>query len=125
MRTNKITSEEIADIKVASMPTRPSSPHGFGGKGYTADEIKAAFDRLPLYIIERFNLLLDDISATGQDSIASAIPTGIKDGHTLENLFLDLRNGNAASYIKVSGVSLASYLAQLSARIEELEAGTV
>ena len=46
---------------MSSLPTRPTAPSAFGGSGYTATEMKAAFDRLPLKIIERFNLLLSEI----------------------------------------------------------------
>ena len=64
MTTNKITDTEIESLKVGSLPTRPTAPTAFGGRGYTATEMKAAFDKLPLKIIEEFNALLDDI-ATG------------------------------------------------------------
>ncbi len=64
MTTSKITDSEIESLKVASLPTRPTAPTAFGGKGYTATEMKEAFDKLPLKIIENFNALIDDI-ATG------------------------------------------------------------
>ncbi|MBQ7314885.1 MAG: hypothetical protein IJW83_02640 [Clostridia bacterium] len=60
--TTKILPSEIADIKIASLPTRPTAPTSFGGKGYTASDMKAAFDRLPLFIIERLNALIDDVT---------------------------------------------------------------
>lgn len=61
MNTTKITASEIDSLKVASLPTRPTAPAAFGGKGYTATEMKAAFDKLPLRIIEEFNSLIDEI----------------------------------------------------------------
>lgn len=61
MNTTKITASEIDSLKVASLPTRPTAPTAFGGKGYTATEMKAAFDKLPLRIIEEFNSLIDEI----------------------------------------------------------------
>lgn len=64
MTTSKISDTEIDALKVASLPTRPTAPTAFGGKGYTATEMKEAFDKLPLKIIEEFNALIDDI-ATG------------------------------------------------------------
>lgn len=60
--TTKILPSEIADIKISSLPTRPTAPTSFGGKGYTASDMKAAFDRLPLFIIERLNALIDDVT---------------------------------------------------------------
>ena len=97
MNTKKITDSEIADIKIASLPSRPTAPTSFGGKGYTANEMKAAFDRLPLYIIQRFNSLLDDISADDDQSLAAEIPTGIKESHSLKALFEDLLSGELAT----------------------------
>ncbi len=61
MNTTKITNSEIDALKVASLPTRPTAPTAFGGKGYTATEMKEAFDKLPLRIIEEFNSLIDEI----------------------------------------------------------------
>ena len=61
MITKKILDSEIESLKVASQPTRPTAPVAFGGKGYTATEMKAAFDKLPLRIIEEFNSLISEI----------------------------------------------------------------
>ena len=61
MNTKKITDSEIESLKVASLPTRPTAPTAFGGKGYTATEMKQAFDKLPLRIIEGFNSLIGEI----------------------------------------------------------------
>lgn len=61
MITKKIPDSEIESLKVASLPTRPTAPAAFGGKGYTATEMKAAFDKLPLRIIKEFNVLMDEI----------------------------------------------------------------
>ena len=66
MNTKKITDGEIADLRVASLPTRPTAPFEFGGKGYTALQMKRAFDKLPVFIVERLNLLIDDISSDPQ-----------------------------------------------------------
>ena len=61
MNTEIITETEIASRAIASMPTRPTAPTAFGGSGYTASEMKAAFDMLPLRIIEGFNSLITEI----------------------------------------------------------------
>ena len=61
MNTKKILDSEIESLSVASLPTRPTAPTAFGGSGYTASEMKAAFDMLPLRIIEGFNSLITEI----------------------------------------------------------------
>ena len=118
MTTKRITEEEIAELSVSSLPTRPTAPKAFGGRGYTAADMKGAFDRLPLFIIERFNLLLEDIASFGAGSLSSSIPTGIREGHTLKDLFEDILGGEAASYIKVGGVSLAEKLSEIEERLD-------
>ena len=59
--TKIITTEEIEENAVASLPTRPTESVSFGGRGYTSAEMKAAFDRLPRLVAERLNSLLLDI----------------------------------------------------------------
>lgn len=63
MNTQTILDSEIEEIKIANLPTRPTAPEHYGGKGYTAKDMKEAFDRLPLFIIERLNSLIDDVRA--------------------------------------------------------------
>lgn len=120
MLTTKITDEEIKDLKVSSLPTRPTAPSSFGGRGYTAKEMKEAFDRLPLLIIERFNRLVDDITRLGDTSLSSSVPTGIYEGHTLGRLFSDITDGEAAGYIRVYDMSLAECIAEMKSNIEEI-----
>ena len=62
MTAKKILEGEIENLKISSLPTRPTAPIAFGGKGYTTKEMKEAFDRLPLLVIERYKSLLNDIS---------------------------------------------------------------
>ena len=38
MNSSKITEADIADLKISTLPTRPTAPAAFGGKGYTATE---------------------------------------------------------------------------------------
>ncbi len=66
MTTTKISASEISDLRISSLPSRPTAPVKNGGSGYTAADMKAAFDRLPLFIIERLNSLIDDVSALQQ-----------------------------------------------------------
>ena len=121
MKSTKILEDEIRNMKISSLPTYPSAPRSYGGVGYSAADMKAAFDRLPLYIIERYNALIDDIASTGEDSLAGAIPTGISEGHTLAMLLEDIKSGALASYLDTGGASLASRLDALEVRIAALE----
>ena len=121
MNTKKIESERIRDLLVASLPTRPTASPVVGGRGYSSKEMKEAFDRLPLFIIECFNSLMDDISAVGKDSLSGEIPTGISEGHTLATLFEDLTSGNAAGYLTVLGKSLDQTVLEICERLSRLE----
>lgn len=119
MNTQKIKDSEIADITISSLPSRPTAPKSFGGRGYTASEMKAAFDRLPLFIIERLNSLIDDIGGVGEGSLASGVMTGIKSGHSLTDLFSDITSGSLSSYMTVLGQSLAEWITELDERLGE------
>ena len=121
MNTTKISESEISDLKISSLPTKPTAPASLGGKGYTSAQMKAAFDRLPLYIIERFNSLIDDIHGEGNDSLSGAMPTGIYDGHTLSDLFRDLTDGSASAYIHVAGKALGEALLALEESNAEMK----
>ena len=122
MNTEKILRSEIEDLTIASLPSRPTAPAAFGGKGYTASDMKAAFDRLPLFIIERFNTLLDDIAAGDESSVLFSMPSGIREGHTLGELLRDIATGEFAEYLDVGAESLSEYklrLAEDSGRVWE------
>ena len=117
MISKKITDADIAKLKVSSLPSRPTAPKSFGGAGYTASDMKAAFDRLPLYIISRFNELIEDVSAEGDEGIAAAIPSGIREGHTLAELMQDIVTGALSSYLTVLGEPLSSSILSLKESI--------
>ena len=122
MKSRKITEGDIADKKVASLPTRPTAPTAFGGKGYTPTELKEAFDKLALYVIERYNELIDDIIGAPGDSISDGMKTGISASHTLTNMFADIRNGSFIGYLKAPEGTLAEYLADLRADVDKIAA---
>lgn len=117
----KILNEDIKELKVSSLPTRPTAPSSFGGKGYTSAEMKAAFDKLPLYIVERFNELISLIVGEGEESIADSIPTGIREGHTLADLLRDIRSGELSSYLSVYGSSLLERIERLVSDVGNLK----
>ncbi|MBQ8720370.1 MAG: hypothetical protein IJY65_04995 [Clostridia bacterium] len=106
MTTQKFTDSEVNEKRVASLPTRPTAPTSYGGRGFSATEMKAAFDKLPLLIIERFNSLLDDLTASGEGSLVEEILTGIKEGHTLARLFSDVTDGSFAEYLVAGNMTL-------------------
>lgn len=118
MKTKRITDADISDLKISSLPTRPTAPQAFGGKGYTAQEMKEAFDKLPLFIIERLNTLIDDLTGEADKSVATAIKTGIADSHTLADLFSDIESGNFITYTAAPTGSLGEYLLKLRADID-------
>ena len=119
MNTKKITDAEIAPLKIASLPTRPTAPTAFGGKGYTSTQMKEAFDKLSLLIIERFNSLLDEISSI--DGIAADIKTGFNDTHTLKDLFGEIKSGEFAAYLTVSEATLASEIAAIKLELSDIK----
>ena len=121
MKATRINKEEISDICVSSLPTRPTAPTALGGKGYSASEVKAAFDKLPLFIVDRYNDLIDDISAPGEDSVSYAIPTGIISGQSLGDLFEDIRGGEICSYFPAPEGFLGEYLLKLRADIDKIK----
>ena len=121
MKARQIQPADIADILIASLPSRPTAPTSLGGKGYGASQMKEAFDKLPLYIVERYNELIADVSDLGEDSLASAIPTGIREGHSLNDLFVDIENGGIAGYLTFLGKSLSEHVYTLYEEIEELK----
>ena len=119
MKTTKITQSESEPLLIASLPTRPTAPSAFGGKGFTATEMKAAFDRLPLLIIERLNSLVDDIES---GDICSGIPTEIPGATTLSELLKAFYDGTLASLIAYRDTTLTAYIEGLNNEVARLRA---
>ena len=90
MTTKAIQNSEIEGLKIASLPSNPTAAPDYGGLGYSAMQMKAAFDALPLFIIERFNALVSDIHGYPPESISGAIKTGVHQdwSHTLSDFFV-------------------------------------
>ena len=109
MNAKKILNSEIAELKISSLPSRPTAPSFFGGRGYTTAQMKEAFDRLPLFLVERFNTLIDDIGSTDDSSLAAAILTGISENHSLKGLFEDITSGDLVSYLWLGSESLKDF----------------
>lgn len=117
MKATKITSSEAEPLLISSLPTRPTAPSAFGGKGYTATEMKAAFDKLPLFIIERFNDLIDDIKNGG---ICESIPTEIGGAQTLAALLQAFTDGTLASVIAYKDTTLTAYLEAMRSDLDRI-----
>lgn len=121
MRTKTITDQEIERLKVASLPTRPTAPTALGGRGYSARDMKEAFDKLPLFIIERLNQLISDLTLEGEDGVAGVIPTGICEDFSLYDLFSEIGDGRILSRIPVGEESLALKICEIERRLCLLE----
>ena len=117
MKATKITMSEAEPLLIASLPTRPTAPGAFGGKGYTATEMKAAFDKLPLLIIERFNALIESIEDGG---VCEEMPTGIDGAPTLKELINSFSDGALASVIAYRDTTLTAFLEALRADVDRL-----
>ena len=120
MKAKKIEKAEIKDILISSLPSRPTAPKSHGGRGYGAAQMKEAFDKLPLYIVARYNELIEAIEEVGDDSLAAAIPSGIKDEHTLKDLFLDVKSGTLATYLTFLGKTLHEHIVYLYGELERM-----
>ena len=121
MKAKKIYNSDIDSILISSLPSRPTAPSAQGGAGFSARNMKEAFDKLPLFIIERYNRLIDDVKSIGEDSLAGAMPTGIKEEHTLNALFEDIASGELATYFSICGKSLFSHIVSLWFEIDALK----
>lgn len=124
MKAKKITESELSLMRISSLPNRPTAPISMGGRGYSAEEMKAAFDRLPLLIAERFNSLIEDIEALGEGSLADAIKTGLSEGHSLTTLFSEIKGGAVADRLTTAYGSLNEALAKINERLCRLEGGS-
>ena len=119
MKTNIITEAEREAAAISSLPTRPTAPKSFGGKGFTATEMKAAFDALPTLVLNRLNSLIAELS---EEDIAMMIPSGIHDGHTLRSLLMDITSGEIGNYLVLGGDLLYNVIDRINQRIDLIAA---
>ena len=107
MSISKILNAELEESTVSSLATRPSSPSLYGGRTLSAKELRAAFDKLPLLLVERFNALIDALGLYTDEarsaSLAALVATGIAKGHSLEELFADITSGRFSTYLSLDG----------------------
>ena len=120
MNTKPIPESEYASLRISALPSRPTASSAFGGRGYTASQLKEAFDRLPMLLVARFNSLIADIESEGEGSLADSIPTGLESNHTLANLFEDVQSGTLATYLQVGDQTLFSALDEIQRELASL-----
>ena len=121
MNTTKILESEVESLKISSLPNRPTAEKKYGGAGLTAQEMKAAFDKLPIFIAERLTSLIDDIESEGDGKISESIKTGLDSGHCLSDFFADIKNGNLASYMALGDSTLVEKIYEMSAAIDAIK----
>ena len=121
MKSKKLNISEIEPLTVSSLPTRPTAPTSMGGKGYTSIEMKAAFDKLPLYLFEKLSLLIDDLLGEGDESFVGNFETGIREGHNLNDLIADLKSGALAEYLAVGDSNLYQEFSRIKERLALIE----
>ena len=122
MNTKKILESEVENLKISSLPNRPTASKSYGGGGLSAQEVKAAFDSLPLFVAERLNSLIGDIESAGEGKIGESIKTGLDTGHCLSDFFADVKNGNLASYMAIGDGTLVEKIHEISADIDAIKA---
>jgi len=120
MQSKKIDQSEIEERKIASLPTRPTASKAFGGKGFSAREMKEAFDKLPLLLCERLNLIVDDLTRDDDDSYLASIKTGVSETHSLRELINDVTNGNLASYLIIDGLPLSDRIGAIESELADI-----
>ncbi len=126
MSISKILNTEIEENAVSSLSTRPSSPSLYGGRVLSAKELRAAFDKLPILLAERFNALIDALGLYTDEkkgaSLAALVATGIAEGHSLAELFADVTSGRFSTYLSLDGEgSLAEVFGACKAELTAFE----
>ncbi len=124
MKSKKIQESEVSALKISSLPTRPTAKEAFGGKGFSAEEMKAAFDRFPEFILEKLNLLIDDLLRPGEESYVGSFKIGIIENYTLQNLIDGIVNGELATLIMVNGRTLFERLDTIERDLRDLKYGS-
>ena len=107
MSIKKITEEEVRSLWVQRLSDTPNRHGRFGTMGLSAAEMKAAYDALPLRIVQAYNALVDAIES---GLIAEAIPTAVEK-MSLGDLLNGIRDGSLAACLTVDGERTLSALA--------------
>ena len=108
MSLRKITEDEVRSLWVQRLSDTPNRHGKFGSAGLSAGEMKAAYDALPLRIVEHFNELVDSVE---RGQLAELIPAA--EGRSLAAFFRDVTSGELASYLTADGVRSLGEVAAL------------
>ena len=111
MKAQPILTTEIDYLKISSLPSRPTAPTAYGGRGLSSKEMRQAFDKLSLFIIERFNNLLSDVES---GELAASLVVDSDEGTTLLDIVNALKGGAAS-------LSLSYEMEDVKARLSALE----
>jgi len=118
MKSKKILYSELSPLLISSLPARPNQSASYGGAAYSSSELRAAFDKLPLLLAERYNDLLSDIES---GELCENLATGLSEGSTLKSFFEDLSSGVWAGYSKIDGTPIYTLLRNIEDRLAKLE----
>ena len=103
-----ITDSEIKAAQVqGNLSDRPTQKTLYSGATLTPDQIKAVYDKLPKLIAQKFNKFIKIIPGVtdnnrDDDSLAAMILTGIREGHTLKDLFEEIETGLLVEYLETA-----------------------
>ncbi len=119
MFTTKITESEIEPLAISSLPTRPNAPSAFGGKGYSAREMKECFDALPRLIIERLNLLIEELEGELVFERIMDLDFELDYPYTMADFLEDFATGDLASRLTLGegGESVGEVLPELIEKV--------
>ena len=106
MSIKRITEEEVRSLWVQRLSDTPNRQGKFGTMGLSAAEMKAAYDALPLRLVEAYNALVDAIEG---GELAALIHT--PEGETLAELLAGVTNGALAALLTVDGERTLTALA--------------
>lgn len=120
MKSRKIVTSETEPLLISSLPPRPNQKEWMGGVGYSSAELRAAFDKLPLLLVGRYNDLIDDITS---GDICQLLSTNSAESQTLSEFLEETRNGVWASKFQLDGLSLRAVIQSILARLDALEEG--
>lgn len=129
MALNKISAEQVYANSVERLANRPTAASRYGRGGLTAEQLKAAYDKLPKMAIEKINEIIDvlnsgalpDSPSSSADPLEAITPIQNTDGSykTLGEVLLDMIDGDLAEYLKLNGLTEDNLQAELE-RLEKI-----
>ena len=121
MFTKEIQESEIQPVAIASLPTRPTISTALGGRGFTASEMRAAFDALPRLIISRLNQLIAELGDGLVETLAKEIHIELPEGgYCFGDLLEDFEEGTLVNHLTLGkgGISLGEAVPTLLEKVD-------